>query len=125
MIANPRAPFNMQSTELTARTVQVNAVPQKRPNLKRSVKLLFPRPVATSGDVDLVLAGATVVDTGAGTITVRTKRILQSRPDLEYGLVRKVTLAVPSGATIRRKSDAGSLTAAGLASATPGIRSSR
>ena len=88
--------------------------------LKRSVKLLFPRPAATSGGVDLVLAGATVVDKGAGTITVRTKRILQSRPDLEYGLVRKVTLAVPTGATIRRKSDAGSLTAAGLASATPG-----
>jgi hypothetical protein len=85
--------------------------------LKRSVKLLFPRPASVSSGVDLVLAGATVVQKTADTITVRTKRIIQSRPDLDYVFVRKITLAVPSGATIKRKSDAGSLTATGLASA--------
>jgi hypothetical protein len=88
--------------------------------LKRSVKLLYPRPAAVGDGIDLVLAGATVVQKTSNTITVRTKRILQSRPDLAYGFARKVTMAVPSGATIRRKSDSGSLTAAGLASARVG-----
>jgi hypothetical protein len=90
------------------------------PFLKRSVKLLYPRPAAVGDGVDLVLAGATIVQKTSDTITVRTKRILQSRPDLAYPLVRKVTLAVPSGATIRQKSDSGRFAPAGLASAQAG-----
>jgi hypothetical protein len=90
------------------------------PYLRRSVKLLFPRPPAAVGEVNLVLAGATVVAKTANTITVRTRRELLSAPDLTYRSVRKVTLSVPPDATVRRRSDAGTMSTTSLSSARVG-----
>jgi Peptidase family M23 len=77
------------------------------PYLRRARHVLFPRPHGGLGDVTLTLKEAKIVAKTSSTVTVKTKRILVAPLGLGYVYVRNVTLAVPPGATIRRKTSDG------------------
>jgi hypothetical protein len=87
-------------------------------HLKKSKHLLFPR---TPADSKVTLKGTKVLDKTADSITVRTKRIVVPSLDLDYLYARKVTLST-SDATVRRKSESGSLSATMLSDAKVGER---
>jgi hypothetical protein len=87
-------------------------------HLKKSKHLLFPR---TPADSKVTLKGTKVLDKTADSITVRTKRIVVPSLDLDYLYARKVTLSA-SDATVRRKSESGSLSATRLSDAKVGER---
>jgi len=74
--------------------------------LRRAKRLLYPRPAATD-PIKLGLRRATVVDTGAHTLIVRTKRIRVSRWSWSYARSRKVVLSVPPEASFERVSASG------------------
>jgi hypothetical protein len=87
-------------------------------HLKKSKHLLFPR---TPADSKVTLKGTKVLDKTADSITVRTKRIVVPSLDLDYLYAKRVTLSTLD-ATVRRKSESGSLSATTLSDAKVGER---
>ena len=74
--------------------------------LKRAKRLLYPRP-AGADPITLALRKATVVDRGAGALTVRTRRIRVSRWSWSYARRRRVALSVPPEAVFERVTSTG------------------
>lgn len=87
--------------------------------LRRSAKLVFPRPPVGQGPVTLTLKKAKVVKSDASSITVRTRRVIVSPLGLSYLLTRNVTLNTDF-AVVERKTSTGAMTATTLATATVG-----
>jgi hypothetical protein len=74
--------------------------------LNRAKRLLYPRP-AGADPIWLAFGKATVVDTGADTLTVRTKRIRVSSWSWSYTRGRRVVLSVPPAALFERVTSTG------------------
>jgi Peptidase family M23 len=69
--------------------------------LNKAKRLLYPRPPSTS-PISLAFRKATVLETGADTLTLRTKRIRVSTWKADYPRRRKVVLSVPTTALFER-----------------------
>ena len=69
--------------------------------LNKAKRLLYPRPAGTD-PIRLGLRKATVVERGADTLTVRTRRIRVSKWSWDYARSRKVVLTVPPEASFER-----------------------
>ena len=76
------------------------------PYLRRSVKLLYPRPAAPD-PVTLTFKKAVLVAQGDGTITIRTKREVLMPNAWSYLYTRNVVLTVPSDAAVARRTSTG------------------
>jgi hypothetical protein len=86
--------------------------------LNKAKRLLYPRPAAAD-PIQLILRRARVVSVGAGTLTVRTRRIWVSSQSTGYPFRRRVVLALPPEAIVERITSTGRV-AADLASASWG-----
>ena len=76
------------------------------PYLNAATRLLYPRP-AGPDPIWLALRSATVLGTGAETLTVRTTRIRVSRWSWSFARSRRVVLTVPTEASLERITSTG------------------
>ncbi|HEY3106514.1 MAG TPA: peptidoglycan DD-metalloendopeptidase family protein [Gaiellaceae bacterium] len=76
------------------------------PYLRRSVRLLYPRPAAGT-DLSLVFKKAVLVAQGDGTITIRTRREVLLPNAWSYLYERNVTITVPTEALVLRRTTTG------------------
>jgi hypothetical protein len=74
--------------------------------LNGATRLLYPRP-AGPDPIWLAFRSATVLETGAETLTVRTTRIRVSRWSWSFARSRRVVLTVPSEASLERITSTG------------------
>jgi peptidase M23-like protein len=86
--------------------------------LNRATRLLYPRPAAAD-PIRLILSRARLVSVGAGTVTVRTRRIRVSSQSAAYARRRQVVLTLPLEAIVERITSTGRV-AAILAGVSPG-----
>ena len=86
-------------------------------HLNKAKRLLYPRPPGAD-PISLAFGKATVLDTGADRLTIRTKRIRVSKWSWSYARSRRVVLSVPPSASFERVTSTGrsALTLSGLRS---------